>query len=100
MPVYHSSFNDEAVQIVCGCSMLPIKTTTRGPAPLATEGVNAACPTALRWQPALLRESSLIAYLHHAFAQGKRTSSTKSSDTSRPTCCSSTLRSRVAPIVS
>jgi len=38
MPVYHSSFNDEAVQIVCGCSMLPIKTTTRGPAPLATEG--------------------------------------------------------------
>mmetsp|Transcript_70625 Transcript_70625/g.139985 ORF Transcript_70625/g.139985 Transcript_70625/m.139985 type:complete len:175 (-) Transcript_70625:283-807(-) len=38
MPVYHSALNDDSnYQLVCGCSMLPIKTTTRGPAPLATE---------------------------------------------------------------
>jgi len=37
--VYHSSLNDAAdVEIVCGCSVLPIKTTTRGPAPVAAEG--------------------------------------------------------------
>jgi len=39
MPVYHSAFNDDAsYQLVCGCAMLPIKTTTRGPAPVAPEG--------------------------------------------------------------
>jgi len=37
--VYHSTMNDRTdVQTVCGCAMLPIKTTTRGPAPLAPEG--------------------------------------------------------------
>ena len=37
--VYHSSLNElPDVQQVCGCSMLPIVTTTRGPAPLAPEG--------------------------------------------------------------
>lgn len=37
--VYHSSMNEKPdIQQVCGCSMLPIKTTTRGPAPLAPEG--------------------------------------------------------------
>jgi len=36
--VYHSSLNEVDVQIVCGCSMLPLKTTTRGPAPVAQEG--------------------------------------------------------------
>jgi len=37
--VYHSSQNDRTdVQVVCGCAVLPIKTTTRGPAPLAPEG--------------------------------------------------------------
>jgi actin related protein 2/3 complex subunit 3 len=37
--VYHSSLNEKAdVQQACGCSLLPIKTTTRGPAPLAAEG--------------------------------------------------------------
>ena len=35
--VYHSSMNDVEVQQVCGCSMLPIKTGTRGPAPLLAE---------------------------------------------------------------
>jgi len=39
--VYHSSMNDAAnVQQACGCSILPIKTTTRGPAPLAGEGAD------------------------------------------------------------
>ena len=40
--VYHSTMNDRPdVQAVCGCAMLPIKTTTRGPAPLAAEGARA-----------------------------------------------------------
>lgn len=38
--VYHSTMNEADVQQVCGCSMLPIKTTTRGPAPLAGEGAD------------------------------------------------------------
>ena len=39
--VYHSSMNEVPdVQLVCGCSMLPIKTSTRGPAPLAPEGAD------------------------------------------------------------
>jgi actin related protein 2/3 complex subunit 3 len=36
--VYHSAKNDEEAQQACGCSILPIVTTTRGPAPLAPEG--------------------------------------------------------------
>ena len=38
--VYHSSMNEVDAQQVCGCSMLPIVTTTRGPAPLAAEGTD------------------------------------------------------------
>ena len=33
MPAYHSALNDLSVKEVCGCSILPIKTKTRGPAP-------------------------------------------------------------------
>ena len=40
--VYHSSLNDKDAQAVCGCAMLPLKTTTRGPAPLAPEGKSRA----------------------------------------------------------
>ena len=36
--VYHSTMNERAdVQAACGCSLLPIKTTTRGPAPLVAD---------------------------------------------------------------
>ena len=36
--VYHSSRNEVSdVQLVCGCGVFPIKTTTRGPAPLASD---------------------------------------------------------------
>lgn len=38
MPVYHSSMNGTSAEVVCGCAMLPIKTTTRGPAPLLGDG--------------------------------------------------------------
>jgi len=37
--VYHSSMNERPdVSIVCGCAILPIKTTCRGPAPPCPEG--------------------------------------------------------------
>ena len=36
--VYHSSLNDADAQTACGCALLPMKTTTRGPAPIAPEG--------------------------------------------------------------
>ena len=37
--MYHSTLNEVPdVQVACGIGMLPIKTTTRGPAPLAPEG--------------------------------------------------------------
>jgi len=36
--VYHSSMNEVDVQQAAGISILPIVTTTRGPAPLAPEG--------------------------------------------------------------
>lgn len=32
MPVYHSSWNEEAATQACGCSILPLQTTARGPA--------------------------------------------------------------------
>jgi actin related protein 2/3 complex subunit 3 len=35
--VYHSTLNEADVQVIAGCGMLPIKTSTRGPAPLAAE---------------------------------------------------------------
>ncbi len=38
--VYHSTKNDEDATQACGCSILPIVTTTRGPAPLAPEGTD------------------------------------------------------------
>ena len=31
--VYHSKLNDVAAETVCGCALLPLKTSTRGPAP-------------------------------------------------------------------
>ena len=31
--VYHSKLNDVDAQVVCGCAVLPLKTSTRGPAP-------------------------------------------------------------------
>lgn len=38
-PAYHSSLNEiEGVRIACGCSILPLKTTVRGPAPPAAAG--------------------------------------------------------------
>ena len=39
--VYHSTLNEADAQAVCGCAMLPMRTTTRGPAPLAPEGERA-----------------------------------------------------------
>lgn len=33
MPVYHSSFNDMEAREACGCSILPLATSKRGPAP-------------------------------------------------------------------
>ena len=42
--VYHSTMNERPdVQVVCGCSILPIKTTCRGPAPPCSEGAG-HCP--------------------------------------------------------
>ncbi|RLN47253.1 hypothetical protein BBJ28_00002358 [Nothophytophthora sp. Chile5] len=38
MPAYHSTMNDLQAQEACGCSILPIKTRSRGPAPPAPEG--------------------------------------------------------------
>lgn len=40
MPTYHSAFNDLQTQEACGCAILPIKTRSRGPAPIAPEGQN------------------------------------------------------------
>jgi len=36
--VYHSKLNDTSAQLVCGCALLPLKTSTRGPAAIAPEG--------------------------------------------------------------
>ncbi|KAL1529878.1 hypothetical protein AB1Y20_000808 [Prymnesium parvum] len=37
--VYHSTMNDRPdVTVVCGCGILPLKTTCRGPAPPCPEG--------------------------------------------------------------
>ena len=39
MPAYHSKYaGQETGDEACGCAMLPLKTKTRGPAPLAAEG--------------------------------------------------------------
>ena len=37
--VYHSKYNEAAgAQVVCGCSVLPLSTQARGPAPAAADG--------------------------------------------------------------
>jgi len=36
----HSSMNEQADTVVCGCAVLPIKTTCRGPAPACPEGTD------------------------------------------------------------
>lgn len=33
-PAYHSSLNDGPEQVACGCAILPLKTRTKGPAPV------------------------------------------------------------------
>ncbi|CAN0154739.1 unnamed protein product [Ectocarpus sp. 6 AP-2014] len=38
MPAYHSKQTDENAQVCCGCAILPLSTTVRGPAPLAQPG--------------------------------------------------------------
>ncbi|CAN0581069.1 unnamed protein product, partial [Laminaria digitata] len=37
-PAYHSKQSDEGSQVCCGCAMLPLITSVRGPAPLAQPG--------------------------------------------------------------
>eukprot|EP00612_Vaucheria_litorea_P002350 CAMPEP_0171458348 /NCGR_PEP_ID=MMETSP0945-20130129/4065_1 /TAXON_ID=109269 /ORGANISM="Vaucheria litorea, Strain CCMP2940" /LENGTH=154 /DNA_ID=CAMNT_0011984143 /DNA_START=122 /DNA_END=583 /DNA_ORIENTATION=- len=37
MPAYHSAFNGERVETVCGMSLLPLKTKIKGPAMKASE---------------------------------------------------------------
>jgi len=37
MPAYHSSMNGGEHEVACGCAVLPLKTTTRGPAPLLAD---------------------------------------------------------------
>mmetsp|Transcript_5639 Transcript_5639/g.13608 ORF Transcript_5639/g.13608 Transcript_5639/m.13608 type:complete len:171 (+) Transcript_5639:34-546(+) len=36
--VYHSNLEDPNAEVVCGCAILPMKTTTKGPAPVIQEG--------------------------------------------------------------
>eukprot|EP00743_Colponemidia_sp_Colp-15_P002305 GILK01002497.1.p1 GENE.GILK01002497.1~~GILK01002497.1.p1 ORF type:complete len:174 (-),score=17.81 GILK01002497.1:146-667(-) len=36
MPVYHSQQQEEGARVVCGCAIVPVKTTVRGPAPPAS----------------------------------------------------------------
>ncbi|CBJ28205.1 conserved unknown protein [Ectocarpus siliculosus] len=38
VPAYHSKQTDENAQVCCGCAILPLSTTVRGPAPLAQPG--------------------------------------------------------------
>ena len=40
LQVYHSTLEEKAqsAEIVCGCAILPIKTTTKGPAPIMEDG--------------------------------------------------------------
>eukprot|EP00903_Cladosiphon_okamuranus_P010582 g10006.t1 len=38
MPAYHSKQNAVDAQVCCGCAILPLNTTVRGPAPLAQPG--------------------------------------------------------------
>ncbi|CAN0399689.1 unnamed protein product, partial [Ascophyllum nodosum] len=47
-PVYHSRQTDGNVQICCGCAILPLQTTVRGPAPLAQPG---------KWQDDIVEEA-------------------------------------------
>ena len=37
--VYHSNLEDPNLEVVCGCAILPMKTTTKGPAPVIQDGV-------------------------------------------------------------
>lgn len=36
MPAYHSKYSGTQVEEACGCALLPLKTKTRGPAPLCS----------------------------------------------------------------
>lgn len=36
--VYHSTCDESGAEVVCGCAILPIKTTTKGPAPILDDG--------------------------------------------------------------
>ncbi|GBG30895.1 Actin-related protein 2/3 complex subunit 3 [Hondaea fermentalgiana] len=36
MPAYHSTLNDDGGNVVCGMSVLPLKTSVKGPAPRAS----------------------------------------------------------------
>jgi len=36
--VYHSNLEDPNLEVVCGCAILPMKTTTKGPAPVIQDG--------------------------------------------------------------
>jgi actin related protein 2/3 complex subunit 3 len=36
--VYHSNLEDPNAEVVCGCAILPMKTTTKGPAPVIQDG--------------------------------------------------------------
>ncbi|EOD03637.1 hypothetical protein EMIHUDRAFT_259880, partial [Emiliania huxleyi CCMP1516] len=38
MVVYHSSLNGTETEVACGCAILPLKTSIRGPAESAAEG--------------------------------------------------------------
>ena len=38
MPVYHSAMNEVECRVVSSCSILPLKTKVRGPAPVADDG--------------------------------------------------------------
>ena len=42
--VYHSNLEDPNAEVVCGCAILPMKTTTKGPAPVIQEGAHTLHP--------------------------------------------------------
>ena len=43
--VYHSNLEDPNAEVVCGCAILPMKTTTKGPAPVIQDGAHTLHPT-------------------------------------------------------
>ena len=42
--VYHSNLEDPNAEVVCGCAILPMKTTTKGPAPVIQDGAHTLHP--------------------------------------------------------